>query len=350
MPLRLAWVDSMKFIGMFAIYIGHFGTYAGRLYPFVFQFHVPLFFLLSGFFAESSYNKNFKQNITNKIKTILIPYAFFCAINIAFILVNTPTAKPGYIYLLLRQGLFGIRNQLFAGALWFLPCLFIVTIVYGVVVKVCQSISKKHWRLYSLITAVALFILCRLFMRPPSLPFGIDSAMDYIIYYAIGTTIFPFLKNLSFSSFGFLKRTIWSILSILCLAIVVFIYLEGPAYLTYPIIINLPLLFQWFVPVIVSLIMIFCVYIVAKAVCTIPLINKMGKETLLYCGTEQIVSKLFLSAIGVLGLSLTCENELAACIRVFLVMLLAYYLINPITNRMLKTVTSLIIQKDNRTD
>jgi fucose 4-O-acetylase-like acetyltransferase len=33
---RIAWVDNLKFLGIFAIYLGHFGTAAGFVYPFVF--------------------------------------------------------------------------------------------------------------------------------------------------------------------------------------------------------------------------------------------------------------------------------------------------------------------------
>ncbi|EII8191729.1 acyltransferase, partial [Shigella flexneri] len=41
---RHDWVDALKFLGIFAIYLGHLGLGAGKLYPFVFSYHVPLFF------------------------------------------------------------------------------------------------------------------------------------------------------------------------------------------------------------------------------------------------------------------------------------------------------------------
>ena len=48
---RIAWVDVFKFLGIWAIYIGHFGEAAGKVYPFVFTYHVPMFFFAAGFFA-----------------------------------------------------------------------------------------------------------------------------------------------------------------------------------------------------------------------------------------------------------------------------------------------------------
>ena len=49
--IRHDWVDALKFLGIFAIYLGHLGVGAGKLYPFVFSYHVPLFFFAAGFFT-----------------------------------------------------------------------------------------------------------------------------------------------------------------------------------------------------------------------------------------------------------------------------------------------------------
>ena len=49
---RVNWVDVFRFFGMWAIYIGHLGPAAGKLYPFVFTYHVPLFFFAAGFFSR----------------------------------------------------------------------------------------------------------------------------------------------------------------------------------------------------------------------------------------------------------------------------------------------------------
>jgi len=40
---RYEWVDVLKALGIFSIYLGHFGKATGKLYPFVFEYHVPLF-------------------------------------------------------------------------------------------------------------------------------------------------------------------------------------------------------------------------------------------------------------------------------------------------------------------
>ena len=45
---RIKYLDVAKFVGIFCIYLGHFGHQAGNAYGFVFTFHVPLFFFLAG--------------------------------------------------------------------------------------------------------------------------------------------------------------------------------------------------------------------------------------------------------------------------------------------------------------
>ena len=59
---RISWIDTAKFIGIFCIYLGHFGTSAGRSYPFVFAFHVLLFFFLSGYLEYVSLEKSAMLN------------------------------------------------------------------------------------------------------------------------------------------------------------------------------------------------------------------------------------------------------------------------------------------------
>lgn len=54
MKTRYEWVDCLKFWGILAIYIGHFGSNAGKLYEFVFLYHVPLFFFSAGFFTRKN--------------------------------------------------------------------------------------------------------------------------------------------------------------------------------------------------------------------------------------------------------------------------------------------------------
>jgi len=131
---RVKWIDTAKFLGIFAIFLGHFGDAAGFGYAFVFRYHVAFFFLLSG--CMSNYDKEpFGKFFVKKLKSIMIPFWFFCFLAIVVqVLQNSLGFDSVKTYtLLVLKG--AIRNTFFAGALWFLTCLFVMEIVFKLCLK-----------------------------------------------------------------------------------------------------------------------------------------------------------------------------------------------------------------------
>lgn len=120
---REEWVDRVKFLGILAIYIGHFGETAGWLYEFVFTYHVPLFFFVAGFFAGGNKKYTIKEYVKKKIKVLVIPYFFLGILNIGFyVLVKNPSIEN---FLLMFKSFYGIRSNMdYFGSMWFIPCLF----------------------------------------------------------------------------------------------------------------------------------------------------------------------------------------------------------------------------------
>ncbi|EIX7714958.1 acyltransferase family protein, partial [Shigella flexneri] len=94
---RHDWVDALKFLGIFAIYLGHLGLGAGKLYPFVFSYHVPLFFFAAGFFTIKKNDLSIFDYIKSKFYRLMIPYFTF-----AFTILIINTINSGetidYIY------------------------------------------------------------------------------------------------------------------------------------------------------------------------------------------------------------------------------------------------------------
>ena len=73
----------MKCFGIFAIYLGHFGSDGRDSYAFVFTHHVALFFFVSGCAeALSTSDRRILPYIQKRIKTLLIPYFFFGILSI----------------------------------------------------------------------------------------------------------------------------------------------------------------------------------------------------------------------------------------------------------------------------
>lgn len=73
---RLQYVDVARGIAMVCIVLGHLGIWSVN--KVVFTFHVPVFFLITGYFTGSKLT--IKKFIKNKARTLLLPYAVTCMV------------------------------------------------------------------------------------------------------------------------------------------------------------------------------------------------------------------------------------------------------------------------------
>ena len=132
---RIQWVDIAKGFFILFIVIGHVFS-DGVLRRYVFSFHVPAFFFMSGYCFNACKNK--KDFVIGKIRTIVVPYIAFSLISILlFVLVASILPKLNEI---MQCGILAnIKCMLYGSSkpaimkynqpLWFLPCLFCVSII-----------------------------------------------------------------------------------------------------------------------------------------------------------------------------------------------------------------------------
>ena len=118
---RLAWVDMAKGWGMLAIIVSHVFT-GHTISRWLYTFHVPLFFFLSGFVFREG--KPFGSFLRGKIRHMLVPYF---ALSLPIILAEAAMSGPmaGYgqrVAELALQVL--IQRRLWP--IWFLACLFLL--------------------------------------------------------------------------------------------------------------------------------------------------------------------------------------------------------------------------------
>lgn len=293
---RIGWIDTLRFLGIFAIYLGHLGNQAGYFYPFVFRYHVPLFFFISG--AMEVFTKpdiSFAEYSLKKFKTIVLPYFFFGFISIVLIFLSG-SATLAKISETALQYLLGIRNQLFAPALWFLPCLFVISLLFFG----CKKIFKNRWVLLLLGLGALVISETLLPHRPvvqPSWFWNVDSALYYFFYFTLGHALFPYMRQL-LSSKSNLARLSFGISAILVslyagtlilgkdvlAAGLKFIPGSGP-----------------FVLVLGSLSLIWFNVFLAQLLSSISLFKQLGRDTLYLCGSEQIIRHLVPPCLQFLG-------------------------------------------------
>lgn len=130
--MRKCYLDILRGFGVFYVVLGHI-VHISPVVQYIYSFHVPLFFFISGvLFAPAKYAST-SQYIRKKVNSLLLPYFFFYAVSLAYwYLVEYRLFGRGGDTTLLQEFYFMFSGcvSTAAGALWFLPCLFWVEVLY----------------------------------------------------------------------------------------------------------------------------------------------------------------------------------------------------------------------------
>ena len=147
-------IDIAKGITIILMILGHFNSLWNTvIFYMIFSFHMPLFFIFSGYFYKPKTNREF---FTNGYNRLLKPYIItaIIAIAISFICYNK---NAGVDYLLgALIGCMGSWNPLIktyelqAGPIWFLLALFWCQIYYNIIQRKCSKYSTVICILLSL--------------------------------------------------------------------------------------------------------------------------------------------------------------------------------------------------------
>lgn len=318
---RVEFIDVLKFLGIFAIYLGHFGAGAGYAYLFVYTYHVPLFFFISGCMATFEKRSKTVDYIQNKVRTILVPWFLFAVASITFFAVNS---NAGYSILkkymiLVMQGT--VRNNFFAPSLWFLTCLFVVSILFF-------FIKKTNNKLLMLLISLVLFFIAEKILpnRPstsPTMWFNVDSALYYCVYYCLGFVLFPSIRLL-FESKKMKDKLFISITFAFSLSYSVLLFF-GRDTLSF---LNHLGALSIFTPILKVLVLIWLNVLIANIFGKVKILKKYGINTLYLCGSEYIMKALIPIVLSMIGLSFSVVTPIAAFVYTLILLnLIVNYLV-----------------------
>ena len=135
---RLNYIDMAKGIGMVLVLIGHLQgdpmyTYSPYIYPlcvYIFSFHMPMFFIISGILIAIKKEdlKPFKETAKKRFRSIMIPYfwfSFFYLLTVVYALI-----KGGVMYQTLLINLWYVVSGYGMNVLWFLPALYLGELLF----------------------------------------------------------------------------------------------------------------------------------------------------------------------------------------------------------------------------
>ena len=128
MKERNCLIDVMRGIGIILVLLGH-RSLPNIMVKMIYAFHMPLFFFISGYLYRKC---EFGKFVSNKIKKLIIPYIIFWLISaiIGFFAYKSGIIDNFDFDKLVEQFVYYTPNGFWNGPLWFLPCLFVVEILF----------------------------------------------------------------------------------------------------------------------------------------------------------------------------------------------------------------------------
>lgn len=185
---REVWADYVKAFAIFLMVLCHFNLSNETARQFIYMFHMPVFFLISGYFDKGAPTG---MGGANKFfRTLFIPYLFFSVFALLYCWIS-PYLHPEMYHInkIWRVFVNAIMGMLLmedavlpysfmpCGPLWFLVAIFEIKLFF--------SLLCYCWQQYkAVIPALLIIPITIVYMRVPF--FSLDSASLGLIFYILG--------------------------------------------------------------------------------------------------------------------------------------------------------------------
>ena len=160
---RFDYLDAAKGIGILLTVLGHVGFDGDRMLFFIFSFHMPLFFIVSGMLSATGPKRAFKETLKRKALSLIVPYAIFSVLGIVIYFVMNG------LNFFSKDGLTMLRSMAFESVtlkglfvLWFFPVMFFAGLLL-------EGVAKKLNGYVNLTLCVIAVIVLTLFGRKAEL-------------------------------------------------------------------------------------------------------------------------------------------------------------------------------------
>lgn len=191
---RIDWIDTAKGIGILLVVFGHAFTMENSLIKiYIYSFHLPLFFFLSGLLFKYEKYKSYFAFLSSKVKTLIVPYLFFCITSyiVGYIIKLKSGPFDPVIVPTIKSIVFGDGShlaQLNNVALWFLPCLFITEHIFFFIIKASRQTRNIT---ISLVVLPVVGILFSIYVKK-HIPWSANVAIIASTFYGLGYLSYRF--------------------------------------------------------------------------------------------------------------------------------------------------------------
>ncbi|WP_009631151.1 acyltransferase family protein [Synechocystis sp. PCC 7509] len=185
---RIYWIDYAKGIGIFLVVLGHVcrgleessilaPSIAKSINQWIYAFHMPIFFFLSGLLIQYGVSKSFRTFIVDKLKTIAYPYFVWSIIQGVLVYLASQYTNSSIsltsLWEIIYQPIF---------VFWFFYVLFIILILY----KIAHDFKITPLQFL----AFSIVLYCWHVLQLSLISWQVlDLVCSFTIYFAIGATV-----------------------------------------------------------------------------------------------------------------------------------------------------------------
>ena len=172
---RINYYDIAKGIGIILVVLAHGeGVFMGHIY----QFHMPLFFLISGLLYSNK--SSVKDFVKRKFYSLYIPFVFWNLFFHLFISIYTSADIKSVIIKSFRIIFTLDKDGQFLGATWFLGALFVISVLYKILDYFLRNSKQNDFIL------LLVFLIFSIFGFIVTLPYHISRTLILGAFYSIG--------------------------------------------------------------------------------------------------------------------------------------------------------------------
>ncbi|MCC8142011.1 MAG: acyltransferase family protein [Lachnospiraceae bacterium] len=177
---RLGYIDALKGFGIILMVLGHMHFGHNALHQYIFGFHMPLFFLVSGYLYKTP--KNLVDSIRQKMKGLLVPY-FILGLGYYLFWMFRHLHTGDSLFAPLKAVLWVTVDGLpVESALWFLMVMFWAWLIYALIDRFIKDIWTKTFII--ILISVLGCVWC--YVLPFRLPWGLQDAFAVQMFFLAG--------------------------------------------------------------------------------------------------------------------------------------------------------------------
>ena len=183
---RLQWLDYLKGLGIVLVVIGHVYTY-GFAAKVIFLFHMPLFFVISGFTHRPQPVLAFLWKTTLSLALPYIAYLLLISAGDIHRLLLTNSTSDGLVAvvdLLQKRAYGGVRLVKEFGVFWFVSVLYLGLNLLNLILRVGGQSSRVLW--VAMIACAGLAIADDLLLQPVAVPLNANVVPAAVFFLLAG--------------------------------------------------------------------------------------------------------------------------------------------------------------------